>query len=82
MMNCLRHQKNKKIEDTIIKDVRNLVRLKKEIDSNAINGKTNLFKLAIKDRVIRDIRNLFEHEEEDYYKLVRLDNFWGNFFSY
>ena len=81
-MNCLRHQKNKKIEDTITKDVRNLVRLKKEIDSNAINGKTNLFKLAIKDRVIRDIRNLFEHEEEDYYKLVRLDNFGGNFFSY
>ena len=33
---------------------------------------------AIKDRLIRDIRNLFEHEEEDYYKPVRICNFWSN----
>ena len=29
-------------------------------------------------RIIRDIRNLFEHEEEDYYKPVRVGNFWSN----
>ena len=33
---------------------------------------------AIKHRMIRDIRNLFEHEEEDYYKPVRVGNFWNN----
>ena len=27
---------------------------------------------------IRDIRILFEHEEEDYYKPVRISNFWSN----
>ena len=27
---------------------------------------------AIKDRIIRDTRNLFEHEEENYYKPVRV----------
>ena len=55
----------KKIEENIIRDVRNLFRLKKENE-------------AIKDRIIRDIRNLFEHEEEDYYKPVRAGNFWSN----
>ena len=33
---------------------------------------------AIKDRVIWDIRNLFEHEEEHYFKAVRVGNFWSN----
>ena len=28
----------------------------------------------IKNRMVRDIRNLFEHEEEDYYKPVRVGN--------
>ena len=32
---------------------------------------------AIKNRIIRDITNLFEHEEEDYYKPVRVGNFWS-----
>ena len=32
----------------------------------------------IKDRLIRDIRKPFEHEEENYYKTVRLGNFWSN----
>ena len=36
----------------MIKDVRNIFRLKKE-------------NKAIQDRINRDIRNLFEHEEED-----------------
>ena len=51
--------------ENIIKDIRNLFRLQKETKS-------------IKDRIIRDIRNLFEHEEEDYYKSVRINNFWSN----
>ena len=29
----------------------------------------------MKDRVTRDIRNLFDYEEEDYYKLVRVGDF-------
>ena len=31
-----------------------------------------------KDRVIRDIENLFENEEEDYCKPVRVDDFSSN----
>ena len=31
-----------------------------------------------KDRVIRDIENLFENEEENYCKPVRVDDFWSN----
>ena len=45
------------------KDIRNLFRLKKESE-------------AIKGKIVRDIRNLLEHEEEDYYKPVRVINFW------
>ena len=33
---------------------------------------------ATTDRIIRDIRNLFEHKEENYYKPVRVRNFWSN----
>ena len=52
----------KKTDGTAIKDI-NLFRLKKENE-------------VIKDdRVIRDIRNLFEYQEEDYYKPVRVGNF-------
>ena len=53
-------------EENIIKDIRNRFRLEKETK-------------AIKDRILRDIRNLFEHEEEEnYYKPVRVSNFWSN----
>ena len=41
----------------------------------------NLFALetkAIKNRVLRDIQNLFKHEEQNYYKPVRVSNFWSN----
>ena len=59
------------IEENIIKDVRNLLRLKEEINDNTIKDIRNLFSpkkqnKAIKDRMTRDIRSLFEHEEEDY----------------
>ena len=75
------------VEENIIKDVRNLFRLKKlkkETNDVAINGIRNLFRLkkenkAIKDRIIRNIRNLFEHEEENnYYKPVSVGKFWSN----
>ena len=64
-MKSSRFEEDKKIEGNIIKDVRNLFTLKKQ-------------NKAIKNRIISDIRNLFEHEEEDYYKPVRVDNFWSN----
>ena len=28
--------------------------------------------------MIRDIRNLFEYEQENYYKPLRVGNFWSN----
>ena len=51
-------------EEKIIKDVRNLFRLKKQIDDTAIKDIRNLFRLkkgnkVIKGRVLRDIRNHF-----------------------
>ena len=54
-------------EENIIKDIRNLFRLKKETK-------------AIKDRILWDIKNLFKHEkeEENYYQPVRVSNFCGN----
>ena len=53
-------------EENITKDIRNHFRLEKETE-------------AIKDRILRDFKNFFEHEEaENYYKPVRLSNFWSN----
>ena len=58
-------------------------KIEKETNDATIKGIRNLFRLekenkAIKDRMIRDIRNLFEFEEEDYYKSVRVGNFWSD----
>ena len=68
MKKSLRLEKQKNIKENIIKDVRNIFRLKKEIDGTTIKHIRSIFRLnkeneAIKDQVIRDIRNLFEHEE-------------------
>ena len=71
-------------EEKIIKNIRNLFRLKNELNDTAIKDKTNLFRLeketkAIKDRILRDIKNLFEHKEEkNYYKSVIVNIFWSN----
>ena len=70
-------------EENIIKDIRNLCRLKKEQNYTGIKDIRNLFRLtkeikAIKDIILRDIKNLFVHEEESYHKLVRVNNFWSN----
>ena len=72
-------------KESIIKDVRNLLGLKREQYYITIKGIRNLFRQAketkaIKDRMLRDIKNLFEHEkeEENYYEPVRVSNFWSN----
>ena len=51
-------------EEKIIKDIRNLFRLKKEVK-------------GIKDIVLRNIYNSFEYEKEEgnYYKPVRVNYF-------
>ena len=64
MMRISRLEKEE-INVTAIKDIRNLFRLKKETE-------------AIWNRILRDIRNLFEHEEGDYYKPVRVGNLGSN----
>ena len=65
-----------------IKGIRNLFRLKMKING-IIRNIRNLFRLkkenkTINDRIIRDTWNLFENEGEDYYKPVRVGNFWSN----
>ena len=74
-------------EENIIKDIRNLFKLKKrKLNYTAIKDIKNLFRQekeikAIKDRILRDIKNLFEHEEEENcHKPVRVSNFWSNNF--
>ena len=54
-------------EEKIIKDIKNLCKLEKELKT-------------IKDRILKDIKNLFENEEEEenYNKPVRVSNFWSN----
>ena len=66
-------------EENIIKDIRNLFRLKNEIHYTAIKCKTRIKTKAIKDRILSDIKNLLEHEEEkNYYKLLRVTYSWNN----
>ena len=64
-------------EENIIKDIKNLLRLKK-LYYTAIKDITNLFRLeketkAVKDGIPRYIKNILKHEEEEenYYKPVR-----------
>ena len=52
--------------ENIIKDIRNLFRLKQKQNYTAIKGIRNLFRQeketkAIRDRILRDIKNLFEY---------------------
>ena len=72
-------------EGKITEDIKNLFRLRKELNDNLIRDITNLFKQeketkAIKYRILWHIKNLFEHEkeEENYDKPVRGNNFWSN----
>ena len=54
----------KQSEESIIKSIRNIFKLKKENE-------------AIKDRIIRGIRTFFK-QEDGYYKPIRVGNFWNN----
>ena len=70
-------------EENIIKNIRNLFRLKKELNYTAIKDINLLDKkktTAIIDWIPRDITNLFEHEAEKgyYYKPIRVSNLWSN----
>ena len=56
-------------EEDIIKDIRNLFRLKKEQSYTAVKDIKNLFRLkkeikGIKDIVLKNIKNLFEYEKK------------------
>ena len=85
-MKSSRLEEDKNMEENIIKDVRNLFRLrklKKETNDAVIKGIRNHFRLKkkkkeIKCRKLRNIRNLFQHEEEDCYEPVKVNNFWSN----
>ena len=47
-------------------------------EENIINNKKNHFGLKKETKAIKD-KNLFKHEEEEnYYKPVRVSNFWSN----
>ena len=68
-------------EEKIINDIKNIFRLKKELNYTAIKDIRNLFRLeketkAVKDRIPTVVKNFFEHEEEEnYHKPVRVSNF-------
>ena len=62
-------------DDNIIKDIRNIFRLKK-LNFTAIKVIRDKDK-AIKDRILRDIKNLLEHKEENYFKPVKVNHFWS-----
>ena len=62
-------KKIKKIENNIIKDIRNLFSLKKEINDTTVKYITNLFRRIkenkeVKNRLIGDIRNLLDWKKK------------------
>ena len=70
-------------KEKIIKDIRNLFRLKKELNYTAIKDIRNIFRLEKETKEITDrvlgATNPFKHkEEESYYKPVTVSNFWSN----
>ena len=77
-------------EENIIKDIRNLFRLKRELHYTAIKDIRNFFRgeketKTIKDIILRDIKNFLRHEEEEenYYKPARVSNIWSkNYIEY
>ena len=63
-------------EEHIIKDIRNLSRLIKELNYTAIKDIRNLFRL---EKEIKQLKiNLFEYKKEDYNKPVIVNNFGIN----
>ena len=81
MMENLRSEEKDKI-----KDIKIFFRLNKELNYTAIKDIKYFFRWeketkAMKDRMLSNIKNLFEHEEENYYKPVRVNNFWSNSYN-
>ena len=65
------------------KEIRNLFKLKREIDDTTFKHIRYFFRMKkvnepIKNRIFIGIMNLFEYEEKDHYKLVRLGNSFKN----
>ena len=54
----------KQCDKNIMKSIRNLFKLKKENEAN-------------KNKIVRDLRTLFK-QEDDFYKPIRVGNFWNN----
>ena len=75
-------------EEKIVKDMKILFRLKKEQNYIEIKDIKNLFRLSkevkgIKYIILRNIKNVFEYDkEEEYYKPVRVNNFWSNYIEH
>ena len=67
MFMTINRNRNRSEIEKIIKDIRNLFKLKKELNCVAIKDIINLFRLeketkTIKHRILRDIKNLLEYE--------------------
>ena len=60
MMKSSKLEKDKNVEDNIIKDLKNLFRLKKEVDDTTIKDASSFLRLKkeIDDTTAKDIRNL------------------------
>ena len=70
-------KKIKKVEDNIIKDVRNVFRLQKDGNGTTIKKKKRRRLLIINKNKEED------NKEEDYYKQVREGSFWSdNYIEY
>ena len=65
--------KRSKIENNIIKDIKNPFRTKKLIDDTTIKDARNLFRLTkeIDDTTVEDIRNLFRQKKR--IKLLKIE---------
>ena len=59
-MKSSRLEKDKNVEDNIIKDLKNLFRLKREVDDTTIKDASGFLRLKkeIDDTTAKDIRNL------------------------
>ena len=82
-MNALSYLEEREKEDNIIKDIKNLCRLRKAVDGSATKDIRNLFRRrkgnkTIKDKIITDIE-VFE-EEDNYYKPIKIGNVWKNYY--
>ena len=59
------------------------LKIQKQFEDNTFKNTRNVFNLkkgnkVIKYRIVRDINTLFEQQEEDFYKPIRVVTFWNN----